>query len=118
MNEKIKVIYSDTGLANFFGDHIEINKNLRKDKVLRDYIMKHELGHSKKFDLWHEFDIDWKIMPRLFSFLIRNPSTWIDFLPVQIKKRRLIFDLNLTILYIFGIVAVFFSIYFLIKFLK
>lgn len=96
---KKKVKYMKWGLANSFETHIEINERLKKDKRLRDYIVKHEIGHSDKFDLKHEFDIDWKIMPSLILFVLKNPVTWIDFLPIQIKKKRIIYDVNLLILY-------------------
>ena len=101
MNNQIKVKYSKRGLANYFGTYIEINNNLKYNKPLRDYIVKHELGHSDKFDLSHEFKIDWKIMPSLIMFVLKNPSTWRDFSPVQIRKKNIIYDLNLIILYSF-----------------
>lgn len=102
--KKQKVIYVDSGLANFYPDRIEINKSLKSDKKLRDYIVKHELGHKESFDLMHEFkSIDFKIMPRLFKFIIKTPSTWIDFWPVQRKNNSWIYDLNLLILYTFSI---------------
>lgn len=100
-NEKIKIKYTDYGLANFFGDYIEINKAFKHNKKLRDYVVKHELGHSKKFDLLHEFKIDFRIMPSLIGFIIKHPSTWIDFIPIQIRKKKIIYDLNLIILYSF-----------------
>ena len=101
MKHQIKVKYSKRGLANYFGTHIEINHKLKYNKPLRDYIVKHELGHSDKFDLLHEFKIDWKIMPSLILFVFSNPPTWLDFLPIQKKGNNIIYDLNLTILYSF-----------------
>lgn len=101
---QLKVKYSNRGLANFFGDYIEINRKLKNHKRIRDYIMHHELGHSKKFDLGHEFQIDWKIMPSLIKFVIKNPSTWIDFLPIQRRNKVFIFDLNLILLYLGSII--------------
>ena len=99
----MKIIYKKYGLANFFGDYIEINKKLKDNKYkrLRKYIIKHELGHIKGFDLLHEFEIDWKIMPSLLLFFITTPSTWIDLLPFQIRNKKIIYDINLLILYIF-----------------
>ena len=101
MNNQIKVKYSKRGLANYFGTHIEINHKLKYNKPLRDYIVKHELGHSDKFDLIHEFKIDWKMIPSLIMFVFSNPSTWGDFSPIQRKEKNIIYDLNLTILYSF-----------------
>jgi hypothetical protein len=100
-NNRVKVIYSKRGIANFYGDYIEINENLRKHKKLRDYIVKHELGHSEKFDLWHEFkSMDLKMMPSLISFIIKNPSTWNDIFPIQYNQGHIIYDVNLLILYL------------------
>ncbi|MFX1312078.1 MAG: hypothetical protein ACFFHD_05655 [Promethearchaeota archaeon] len=103
-----KVIYVNKGLANCYEDHIEINKNLKKDKILRDYVIKHELGHKDSFDLFYEFkSINLKIMPRLLRFIKNNPSTWIDFLPIQYKNKQLIYDTNLIILYLIIISTLF-----------
>lgn len=106
-NLQLQVRYSNKGIANFFGDYIEIHKDLKYNKKLRDYIIKHELGHKKEFDLWHEFKIDWKVMPSLLKFILVHPSTWIDFLPIQIKGKRIIYDTNLCILYLFIIALLF-----------
>ncbi len=105
--EKPKVLYCNRGFANFYGSHIEINKKLKYNKKLRDYVIKHELGHKKEFDISHEFKIDWKIIPSLFLFVLITPSTWIDFLPIQIKDKQIIYDLNLIILYSLIIIGVF-----------
>lgn len=105
--KQVKIIYSKYGLANFFGDYIEINEKLKYNKPLRDYIVKHELGHKKEFDLMHEFYFDWFLMPSLIKFIIVNPKTWIDLLPVQIRKGKFIYDLNLLILYSFSILSLF-----------
>lgn len=108
--KQIKVFYCSKGLANFYGDYIEINKKLKYNKKVRDYIIKHELGHSKEFDLGHEFQIDWKIMPSLLFFFFTTPSTWIDLLPIQFKDGQIIYDINLVFMYLFlitsGVLAV------------
>lgn len=110
--KQIPVRYSKLGLANFFGDYIEINRNLKDNKKLRDYIIHHELGHKKEFDIAHEFKIDWKIMPLLFLFIIKNPSTWIDFIPIQFRNRQIIYDTNLLIIYLFIILLALGNYYF------
>lgn len=104
-NKRTKVIYSNTGMANYYGDHIEINKYLKKDKKLRDFVIKHELGHTTGFDLGYEVADGFRLVKnpnmavRLISFYITHPSTWSDLLPIQIKKGMIVYDLNLTILY-------------------
>lgn len=103
--KQIQVRYSNWGLANFFGDYIEINKKLKYNKPLRDYIIKHELGHSLKFDLNYEIKDSFFLLTKphiafsLFVLCITTPSTWIDFLPIQIRKGQIIYDVNMIILF-------------------
>ena len=74
----MRVIYSDWGLANYYKDYIEINRDLKYNKKLRDYVIKHELGHKQGFDLLHEFDFKkelfllskrWHITPEQIYFI-------------------------------------------------
>jgi predicted SprT family Zn-dependent metalloprotease len=98
----MKIRYVTYGLANRFEDYIELNKHLKskKYKVLRKYIINHELTHKTSFDLMHEFDIDFKIIPKLIYFVLKNPSTWIDILPVYRKNKYWIIDSNMCLLYL------------------
>ena len=96
-----KIFYCKWGLANVYSNRIEINNNLKYNKQLRDYIVKHELGHNiNSFDLYHEFNINYSIMPKLILFIITNPKTWIDFSPIQIKNKIIIYDINMFLLYL------------------
>lgn len=100
-----KVKYTTLGLANSYKDFIEINYNLKFNKHLRDYIVKHELGHSEGYDILHEFkSINLKIFPSLLWFIIIHPKTWIDFSPIQIKKSYWVIDYNLITLYALSII--------------
>ena len=101
MKKQKKVIYCEWGIANHYDDFIEINKELKSKKNLRDYIIKHELGHTHNYDILHEFkDINLKVLPSLSWFIITHPKTWIDFLPVQLKYDKWIVDVNMITLYI------------------
>jgi hypothetical protein len=104
----MRILYCNKGIANCYPEqnYIEINKQLKYNKPLRDYIVKHELGHKKEFDLSHEFKIDWKMMPSLFWFFITTPSCWFDLIPVQKKGKNIVYDLNLLILYGFVILGI------------
>ena len=93
----MKVKYCKYGLSNYYPDHIEINQHLKKHKTLRNIIIKHELGHSERFDVKHDFDIPLGLM--VIPFIIKHPSTWIDFLPIQRKDNEWVYDLNIIILY-------------------
>lgn len=101
----LKVIYSENGLANYYGTHIEIHPGLKYNKPLRDHIVKHEMGHSPSFDLGYEVSDGLKLLTRpkiafmLMSFYARHPSTWKDFLPIQKRNNNIMIDINLSILY-------------------
>lgn len=117
MQKQIQVRYSNRGLANFYENHIEINENLKNDKVLRDYIVKHELGHIHTFDIAHEFKDGLylaknpKIMKKIILFYLKNPSTWKDLSPIWLSNKKIIYDLNLCFLY--GLIGI--ALFILIK---
>lgn len=110
--KQLKVRYAKHGLANFFGEYIEINENLKYNKRLRDYVVKHELRHSSDFDLGYEIAEGIKLFNNLsltfslIAFYLKNPTTWIDLLPIQIRNRKIIYDLNLIIFYVFIILGI------------
>ncbi len=99
-----RIKYVSWGLANSYSDRIEVNKELKNNKKLLEYVLRHEKGHKDSFDLKHEFD--WRGY-KLIPFVITHPRTWIDFLPFQYRNKQLIFDINLMILYVvfFSLIA-------------
>jgi len=114
--KKPKIKYCRLGLSNRYENYIEINQKLKRKKYkkLRNYIIKHEEGHTlNEFDLFHEFKIPPRIIPRLLWFIITTPETWIDFFPIQYKNKKLIYDSNMLILYIM-IIAIIFGYYLII----
>ena len=110
--KQIKVIYKKYGLANNFGTHIEINEKLKYNKPLRDYIIKHELGHKPEFDLNYEFVDGFSLLRKphlalsLLGLCFTTPTIWIDLLPIQIRGKQIVYELNLSLLYlmIFGLI--------------
>jgi hypothetical protein len=104
--KQIKVIYKKFGLANNFGNYIEIHEKLKYNKPLRDYVVKHELGHKKHFDLNYDFSDGLSLLKKpdiAFSLLylyLTTPSMWVDFLPIQYRNKQIIYDVNLTLLYL------------------
>jgi len=113
--KQIKVIYKKYGLANCFPEDniIEINEKLKYNKPLRDYIVKHELGHKLEFDLIYEFSDGISLLRKpsialsLIGLCFTTPEIWIDFLPIQIRDRKIIYDLNLSILYLIILASIF-----------
>lgn len=103
MEKNIPIRLVDYGLANNFGDCIEVNKYLVKNEELYNYVINHELGHTNKFfsiyDLKHEFKFNMKMVLKLMIFSIRHPKSLIDILPVYRRKSKIIFDLNMFVSY-------------------
>ena len=98
----------DYGIANNFGDYIEINKELKKFPKLYDAVLKHELKHTKKRFSLKDLSIDVVNnidTKELIKFMIKRPKTWIQCLPFYWKNRKLVYDLNLMIVYFIFIVA-------------
>jgi len=104
------IIYSNHGLANNFGDVIEVNKHLKDYPVLYNQILEHEFGHKPggftMYDLKHDFMSRLNIW-ELARFMIRHPLSFTQFLPFYIsKKRGLVYDANLCIAWAFVLTAI------------
>lgn len=100
--------YVKWGLANKFSDPevIELNEALKTNQKLHDAILKHELGHKKentfKQDLFHDLaPINKLSQKELIVFMIKHPRTLTQLIPFYWSPRRkqLIYDLNMIILY-------------------
>lgn len=118
MNNQIKIVKRDYGIADRFSDGtIEINKNLDDYPKLKKAILDHELGHTtnkefNKSDFVHDLnstkDIDKK---ELLRFMIKHPKSLTQFLPINYsKKRGLIIDVNMSIAYIIIVTIISFGI--------
>ena len=103
----MEIRFVDYGIANNFGDYIEINRELKKFPELYKSVLEHELKHTKKPFSLADFLVDIKEnkIPtiQLLKFMVSRPETWIQFLPVYIKNKKLIYDFNLIVLYLFAI---------------
>lgn len=113
---KIKIVLTDYGLSNNFGDFIEINRKLKKDKPLYNYVLNHELSHTdKRFsleDVKADFKINLRMSLKLIYFILKNPSVWYEFLPVYKRDNRLVYDINMILSY--GLIAFLVLVLFLI----
>ena len=99
------VRFVEWGVANNFGDYIEIHKDLPKFSHLYKPILKHELKHSDKTFSYHDLKMD--VTPtgvswiKLIGFMITRPKTWIQLLPIYWQRRKgWIMDINMIIIYI------------------
>jgi len=110
-----KIILTDWGIANNYGDFIEINRNLLKYPSLVNPIMKHELLHSDKtfsiYDLKHDLFNDGIDNLELIKFMIKHPKTLTQLLPIcWTKKKGFVIDINLSLIYLFYFSLVFLAV--------
>lgn len=100
-----RIEYVDWGIANNFGDIIELNKNLVDYPELFNPIMRHELEHTDKFFSWHDLKHDLvsshKINQlQLLKFMFKHPKSFTQLLPIYWhSKRGIVYDVNLIITY-------------------
>lgn len=100
-----KIAYVNYGIANSYSNRIEVNAQLRENPKLLRYVLAHERGHKVGFDLWHDMNIKkYKTILYLMLFVAKHPRMWTDLSPVQYRKNKIVYDLNVWMLY--GIVAV------------
>jgi hypothetical protein len=88
INSRIRIEYSDTGIASRIGDTIVINKKLQQfDQVLYSSILLHEYEHTSGFT-FKDFLMDLKVehikdyRGRYYWFILTHPSSWTEFLPI------------------------------------
>lgn len=114
----IPIIEVNHGIANNFGNHIEINKHLRNYPHLLNPILEHEFSHTKKPVSWEDFKLDFlttNSIPYkdLFFFMVKHPRSFTQFLPLYwTHKKGFIFDFNLMVMYIIMSGIVISTIYF------
>ena len=83
----------DKGVANRFSlpdeELIEMNWRLTEHPQLYSNILQHELAHHdgnfKIKDLKHDM---LSRTPGLWKFMLKNPSTWIQVLPIYYDRKR------------------------------
>ncbi len=102
----LKIVYTKWNLANRFDDHIELNEALIKNPKLRKQILKHENAHSDEKFTFKDIKIDLAnndgINQRdLIKFMIKHPKTLTQMFPVYWSgyHRKVIYDINLLIIY-------------------
>lgn len=110
----MNINYVKYGLANNYGDYIELNENLKKYPELHDFVLNHELGHTDKYfswqDLKHDLNPSTSHHNKLIQFILRHPSTWTQFLPFYYSRSKgFVYDLNLIIVYTIFLIIIFIS---------
>jgi hypothetical protein len=97
----MEVRYVPWGLANNFGDYIELNEHLPEYPELHDAILKHEVSHTNKEFSKDDFILD--ISPskvsswKLLKFMVWHPKTFLQLAPFYIYQKKFVYDVNLCI---------------------
>jgi hypothetical protein len=100
----VEIKYVPYGIANNFGDYIELNEHLPEWKELHDAILTHELQHTDEPGFTKkDFLLD--LAPTkinywtLFRFMCIYPKTFLQFAPFYFQKGKFIYDINLSIVW-------------------
>jgi hypothetical protein len=105
---KLKIIYNDFGIANRIGDVILVNRRLKKEPELCQWVIEHEIKHTgkgmTKEDIEHDMFINKFWNKQLAKFMWRNPQTFAQFFPVMKYKGELYWDA--TLLWIYGLALI------------
>ena len=113
----MKIIEVNHSIANRFKNHIEINENLKKYPKLYKPILKHELDHTSKVWSLHDLKLDMTSNTgvnyiQLIKFMFKHPRSFLQLSPIlYTKKRGVIFDINLFIMYFVFILTFMTTIY-------
>lgn len=102
-----KIRYLGHGIASRQGDNIFLHKNLKDYPKLHNRILLHESDHTSGFT-WNDFIMDLNnshlkdVKKDYYSFILKNPSSWTEFLPFWSYDGQLI--INPTLLLFYGLV--------------
>lgn len=100
----MRIIKTNYGIASRTGNTIFINKELDKYPNLKQAILTHELSHTSGWS-WHDFKIDLtnkhlkEVDGDYYKFILTHPKSWTEFLPINIYKGNISFNLTLIIFY-------------------
>ena len=100
----VEIRYVSTGIANNFGDYIELNEHLKEWKELHSAILQHELQHTDKKG-FNKDDFLLDLGPTkinywtLFKFMCIYPKSLLQFAPFYFQKGKFIYDINLMIVW-------------------
>lgn len=122
MANTIEIREVDWGIANRFSDCIEVNRHLKDYPKLYRPIIRHELEHSEEVfsmeDLKHDISSSHSLSQiQLLKFMFKYPKAFSQLLPFYYsKKRGLVVDINLSIIYIIFIGFISLVIFFGLRF--
>ncbi len=119
----MEIIEVSHSVANRYPGYIEMNKNLKKYPKLYKAILEHELSHTNKSWSLKDFKLDFVSKTKvnfftLMKFMLSHPASFLQLSPILYsKKKGLIIDINLLIMYLIMFLVVTITIYFGVKYL-
>ena len=119
----MEIIEVSHSVANRYPNHIEINKHLKKYPHLLKPILEHELSHTDKPWSLKDFKLDFVSKSKipflnLIRFMFRHPASFLQLSPILYSKRKgLIIDINLLVMYLIMLLVFSTTIYIGVKYL-
>ncbi len=101
----MEIKYINHSIANRYPGLIEVNKNLKNYPELLKPILEHESQHTDKPFTLHDFKLDFTSNDginqwQLLKFMFKHPASFVQLSPILYSKRKgLIIDPNLLIMY-------------------
>jgi hypothetical protein len=95
--ESVEIKKINYGIACRVGNKIYMNNRLTEYPKLFNAILNHEKSHTSGF-IWNDIilDIGDKNLERVkkdyYIFILKNPSSWIEFLPFWIYDKKIVFN--------------------------
>jgi len=82
MNKQIEIREVDYGIGSYFGDYIEINRNLPPD--LRKKVLEHEMKHTTSLFSWKEFFSHTpELNLKFYLWMFTHPKSFYNFIPYR-----------------------------------
>jgi hypothetical protein len=103
---RLNVKYVDWGVANNFGTHIELHKDLINYPKIHDALLAHEKQHTKAIFSKQDFMLDMIRNPdldysSLWKFMLTRPKTLVQLIPIYWQPGRgFVYDINMLIIYL------------------
>lgn len=102
---KFKIIYINHGIACRIGNNIYLNKRLANYPKLQSAIIKHEKSHTDGLsfkDLAIDFKGDYldEHKKEYYDFIMKNPSSWTEYLPIMKYGNKYTINPFISLLYI------------------
>lgn len=115
----MEIRYVNHGIANNFGDYIELNEGLKEYPDLHTAVLKHELSHTNqsgftKKDFMVDMAPNNMSYKQLFKFIINHPKSLTQLMPFYYSQGAFIYDINMSIVWGVLIAAIGTTIYFTI----